>query len=327
MRDILVTGANGFVGSHICEALLHHGYRVRAMVRKSSDLTNLRDLDISITYGDLNDNESLKAAVSNVDCIVNNAGLTKALDPELFAGVNVTGVENILDAVLKHNPDLKKFIHMSSAAASGPASLPSPKKEDDLSEPVSNYGRSKREGEKAALTYSDKIPLVVLRPSAVYGPRDKEMLSFFKAIKLGVKPTFGSGESYSSFTYVKDLAEAITRVIESDIVSGKIYFVAEKRYYSFSEAGDIISKALGKRALDIHIPVAVMRGIGGIIAVISKIRGKASILTADKALEISQKYWIIDSTRFADDFGFECPTSFAQGVNETIAWYRSNKWL
>ena len=121
MGKILVTGANGFIGSHICEAFIKAGFSVRAFVRKSSDLTNIKSLDMRTVYGDLDNTDSLKDAVSGIDIIVNSAGLTKALDTEEFERVNIGGTENILGAIESVNPGIERFIQISSAAASGPS--------------------------------------------------------------------------------------------------------------------------------------------------------------------------------------------------------------
>jgi nucleoside-diphosphate-sugar epimerase len=327
MRKILVTGANGFIGSHICETLHSAGFDVRALVRKTSDLTNIIHLDLELTYGDLNDPDSLSAAIEGVEAIINNAGITKALDSDMFDRVNAAGTDNILKAVEKSHPDIKRFIQISSTAASGPAPSDTPIDEDYPPRPLTAYGKSKLAGEKAVLAYRDKFPVTVLRPSAVYGPRDKEMLSFFKAVSFRLKPTFGSGECYINFTYVKDLAQAVAKVLTTDSPSGGVYFVAEKRRHSYSEAGDIISEAMGIRGLDIHVPATLLRFAGKISEMAAKWRNKASIFSEDKALEISQKYWIVDTSRIENELGFVSPTSFRDGVMETVNWYRRHGWL
>lgn len=327
MRKILVTGANGFIGSHICEAFIKAGFSVRAFIRESSDLTNIKSLDMQTVYGDLDNTDSLKDAVSGIDIVVNSAGLTKALDSEEFERVNIGGTENILGAIESVNPGIDRFIQISSAAASGPSDSQRSINEDYPPKPLTAYGRSKLGGENTVLSFKNKIPVTILRPSAVYGPRDKEMLSFFKAIKFGLKPTFGKGECYSSFTYAKDIAGAAVRASETETLSGSVYFVAENRYYSFSEAGDIISEELGSRAIDIHVPVSIIVFAGRISELIAKFRNKPSIFTADKAVEISRKYWILDSSKLEKDMSYSCPTPFRNGVRETVEWYRRHKWL
>lgn len=327
MPKILVTGANGFIGSHICETLRSNGFEVRALVRRTSDLTNIKHLDLELVYGDLNDPGSLPPAIGGAEAVVNSAGITKALNDTEFERVNVAGTENILKAAETSGGDIKRFIQISSTAASGPAPSEVPINEDHPPRPLTAYGKSKLESEKAVLAHGDRFPVTILRPSAVYGPRDKEMLSFFKAVSLRIKLTFGTGECYINFTYVKDLAQAVARALTIDSPPGGLYFIAEKRSYSYSEAGDIISQALGIRGLDIHIPATVLRFAGKVSEAAAKWRNKASIFSADKALEISQKYWLVDTSRIENELDFVSPTSFSDGVVETVEWYRRHGWL
>jgi nucleoside-diphosphate-sugar epimerase len=327
MARVLVTGADGFVGSHICEALINAGLTVKALVRKTSDLTNINHLDMELAYGDLTDPDSLGKAVEDMDAVVNNAGVTKALNASLFDRVNHEGTRNILKAAETANPGIRRFVQISSTAACGPAPSEAPINEDHPPAPVTAYGRSKLAGERAVLGYKERFPVTILRPTAVYGPRDKEMLSFFKAISYHVKPTFGPGECYMNFTFVKDLAGAVVKILTAESLSGGVYFVAEDRSYSYSEAGDIISEVLGLRALDVHVPIPIMKIAGRISEEIANLRKKPSIFTADKVHELTAKYWLVDSSRIEKDLGFRSTTSFREGVKGTVDWYREKGWL
>jgi nucleoside-diphosphate-sugar epimerase len=327
MTRVLVTGANGFVGSHICEALINAGLTVKALVRKTSDLTNISHLGMELAVGEMSDPDSLGKAVGNVDAVVNNAGVTKALNVSLFERVNSKGTENILNALQEVNPGIKRFVQISSTAACGPAPSMTPINEDHLPAPVTAYGRSKLAGERSALAFKDKFPVSILRPTAVYGPRDREMFSFFKTIGYHIKPTFGAGECYMNFTYVRDLAGSVVKILTADSPSGRVYFVAEERSYSYSEAGDIISEVLGVHALDVHIPIPIMKIAGRISEELANLRKKPSIFTADKVNELTAKYWLVDSSRIEKDLGFRSSMSFREGVRETVDWYREKGWL
>jgi len=324
---VLITGANGFIGSHLCEILQNAGFDVRALVRKTSNLDNISHLDLELCYGDITDIDSLKEAVKDVDYIIGNAGLTKTLDKSEFQKVNADGNANLLKAVRESNPNLKRFVLISSMAASGPSASMTRLTENDKPHPLTTYGRSKLEGENAVLKFKDQIPVTILRPSAVYGPRDVEIFSFFQAVKFRLKPTFGAGECYINFTYVKDLAKAILKTIESDLKSGSIYFITETKLYSYSEAGDIISDVMGVKAIDIHIPVTILAFAGRITEYIALLRKKAAIFTEEKAREISQKYWIVDNTKAEKELGISEWTSFQDGAKETVDWYRMKGWL
>jgi nucleoside-diphosphate-sugar epimerase len=327
LNSVLVTGANGFVGSHICEALLNRGFTVNALVRKTSNLSNIKGLPVKVIYGDLSDVTSLPDAVRGVDVVINNAGLTKALNLDDFEKVNAGGTKNILDTILQHNPDLRRFIQISSTAACGPAPSSTPISEDFPPNPLTAYGRSKLNSERIALSYKDKFSVIAFRPSAVYGPRDAEMLSFFKAVKFGIKPTFGGGDSYINFTYVKDLALAVANAIEAEAISSGVYFVLEKKAYAYSEAGDIISEVLGRKAIDINIPGPILSLAGKIAEEIARLQKKPMVFSSEKAREIVQRFWLFDSSKIERELGFIAPTDFKTGVAETIAWYKKEGWL
>jgi nucleoside-diphosphate-sugar epimerase len=324
---VLITGANGFIGSHLCEFLLNTGYEIRALVRKTSNLDNISHLNLELCYGDITNIDSLEKAVRDVDYIIGNAGLTKTLDKSEFRKVNADGNVNLLKAVQKSNPDLKRFVLISSMAASGPSDSMTPLNESDSPRPLTAYGKSKLAGENAVHKFKDQIPITILRPSGVYGPRDVEMYSFFKAVKFRLKPTFGAGECYINFTYVKDLAKAVEKTLSTESESGSIYFITEKKFYSYSEAGDIISEIMGVKGYDIHIPESVMAFAGKITELIAAQRKKPIIFTEEKAREISQKYWIVDNMKAEKELGISEWTSFYDGASETIDWYRMKGWL
>ena len=184
----LVTGGTGFIGSHLTEALIRKGVQVRCLLRKTSDLKWLKGLPIEFVHGDCNDKTSLEKAVRGVDWVFHLAGVTKAIKEETYFEVNGLGTENLIHACLENNPRLQKFIYISSQAAAGPSRNGCNKKELDPCEPVSFYGRSKRVGEELVLTHAHELPVLILRPSAVYGPRDKDIFAFFKCLSRRIKP-------------------------------------------------------------------------------------------------------------------------------------------
>lgn len=207
----LVTGANGFVGSHLVEALLHRGYRVRCLVRKTSNLRWLSGLNVEYVYCDIAEKDSLRDAVRGVDFVFHCAGLTKARNREEYFKANAEGTKNLVEVCLKHNPELKRFVYVSSQAAVGPGSDEKPLNEEAPCRPVTHYGESKLEGEKIVLAYVSRLPITIVRPPAVYGPRDTDILGFFKVANSRFRVSFGLGQSFLSLVYVKDL-----QVFDSD---------------------------------------------------------------------------------------------------------------
>ena len=198
-------------------------------------------------------------------------------------------------------------------------------KEDDPANPLTTYGRSKLKAEGYCCSFASHLPVTILRPSAVYGPRDKEMLFFFKAVACGLKPTFGFGERYINLTYVKDLARAVIASIEKE--SNGIYFVAERRAYSYSQAGDIMAQIMKRRALDIHIPEGILRLVAAISEKVAQIRKRPAMFTSDKAVEISQKFWLVDPSKAERELGIKAWTDFKAAAVQTIEWYKGCGWL
>jgi len=323
----LVTGANGFVGSHLVEALLKRGYKVRCLVRKTSDISCLVPFDLEYFYGDLFNEEILKEAVTDVNYIFHPAALVKAKNKEEFYQVNYFGTKNLIELSFKMNPQIKRFLYVSSQAAAGPSKEGRPLNENDLPSPVTEYGKSKLLGEKAIWEYKDKIPITIIRPSAIYGPRDKDILLLFKAVNNGTKPLFGRGESNFSLVYVKDLVEGIILAAESEKAIGQIYFIADEKPYSYREAEEVIQKALNVKAISIRIPIPVLTLMAFFAELWSKLKGKTSTLNLERVKQFKQKFWVCDVSKAKNELGFSTRYSLKDGIKETAQWYKENGWL
>jgi nucleoside-diphosphate-sugar epimerase len=192
-----------------------------------SDLKWLGGLPIEVVQGNCTEKSSLKVAVTGVDQLFHLAGVTKAVNEKTYFEVNAYGTENLVQACLEHNPSLQKFIYLSSQAAAGPCQNGGQKRETDLCEPVSPYGQSKRMGENFALAHAQEVPLLILRPSAVYGPRDRDIYTFFKLLSKKIKPCFYSQEQRISLCFVEDIVQAILLASERKEGSGEIFFLSD----------------------------------------------------------------------------------------------------
>jgi len=323
----LVTGGTGFIGSHVTEALIRKGVQVRCLIRKTSDLRWLKGLPVEFVHGDCKDKTSLEKAVRGVDRVFHLAGVTKAIKRDTYFEVNGRGTENLLQACHGSNPRLQKFIYVSSQAAAGPSRKGFNKKESDPCEPVSFYGRSKRAGEEWALAHAHELPVLILRPSVVYGPRDKDGFAFFKCLSRRIKPCPIGPDPHLSLCYVQDVVRGILSAAETQTKSGEIFFLSDGRDYRMEEIGDIVAQAMGIDAFRIPVPRQMIWGIACFSEVLSKFSGKPSLLNKDKAEEMIQKDWVCDITKAKTLLGFEPRVPFSEGARLTTEWYKKENWL
>jgi len=320
----LVTGATGFIGSHLVEELLKKGHSITCLVRKTSDRRWLEGRDISFVYGDCTKKESLTDAVSGFDYIFHLAGLTKARDEKDFFSVNAAGTENLIRAATEKNPDLKRFVYLSSLAATGPSRNNAPASEDIEPKPVSSYGKSKLEGEQAVLKYKNAVPVTIIRPPAVYGPRDRDMYTFFKMLKKGIFLCWGT--CYYSLLYVDDLVRGAIASAESSAAEGQIYYLSDGKIYSNEEIAAVISSAIGTKALRLRIPKFIMPLFAGIGQKFSN-KSNINIINKDKIRELQHSCWTCDSSKAKNEFGFISKVGIKEGMRWTADWYKIHQWL
>jgi nucleoside-diphosphate-sugar epimerase len=326
---VLVTGASGFLGSHVVEQLVKAGHDVRALVRRSSNRDFLERLGrVEFVYGGIDDAAALGDAVKGVDAIVHSAGLVKARSPEEFHSTNVKGTELLLEAAKKNAPGLRRFVFVSSLAAVGPSFDGVPIGTDRAASPVTHYGRSKLEAERAVIAAKNDLNVVVLRPAAIYGPRDQEIFAFFQAVDRRVLPTVGKGDSTMSMIFGADCAEACIKAIDADVPSGSVYFVDDGVAHPFRSMLEQVESALGKKALlRVNLPLPILWMAAFSSEVYGKIANKAVMLTRDKVNEIRQPHWVCDSSSTRRELGWEPRMKLAEGLATTAKWYQENGWL
>jgi nucleoside-diphosphate-sugar epimerase len=324
---VLVTGGTGFVGSHLVELLVTRGYDVVCLVRDLQRLRWLQGLKVRLVRGDCQDPASLTAAVENTAMVFHLAGLTKAFRARDYYEVNHIGTRNLLEACARHNPGLRKFILVSSLAAAGPAVDGRPVRDTDLPRPVSDYGRSKLLGEVETLRFREHFPIVILRPAAVYGPRDTDVFELFKWASKGLILDIRGGERFLNWCYVDDLAEALLLAGERRVPSGSMYFIAEDRVYSTAEFHQALQRTGSVSAKVVKVPVWIGYAIGAVSEAAGAVRGKATIMSRQKVREAIQQYWTCDLGRTRDDLGFSAGVPLEQGLERTWKWYRDNNWV
>jgi nucleoside-diphosphate-sugar epimerase len=324
---VLVSGANGFVGSHLVEALLAQGYRVRCLVRQTSDLTFIRRLAVEWVYGDVARGEGLEAACADVAAVCHLAGATKARDRETYFRVNAEGTHHLLAACEQATPRVRRFVYTSSLAAAGPALDGRPIDESHPPQPLTYYGQSKLQGERFCHEYAGRLPVVILRPAAVYGPRERDIYFYFQTVNRGVKLLLGRGERRASFVFVLDLVASILRALEDDRAVGQTYFIAEGRDYDWREMSELVAAALGKRAVRLVVPEGLLPVIAAVAGLQARITGQPALLNEQKLIELRQRYWVCSAEKARCELGFEAQYDLPTGVQLAAQWYRESGWL
>lgn len=327
----LVTGASGFVGSTLCEELLKRGVETYALMRKTSSLANLGTASVKPVHGDLRSPEGLEKAVADADVIFHVAGVVAALSREDFFASNVQGTRNLLEAVSRRANKPKRFVYVSSLAAAGPSTPEREGCESDECRPVSDYGASKLGGECAVLEYKDRFDVTIVRPPAVYGPRDKGVMTFFQAIAKGVLPVLGMKKPDPrrySFVHVDDLVQAIVLAgTVEGVKSGEIYYASGDGVYSWEEAMRLIAKGMNKKTVPVRLPIPVMKGAAAVCTAISKVSGNALPLSLDKIKEIEAAAWSCSNAKAKRELGFQPYWDLERGFAQTAKWYKENGWL
>ncbi len=328
---VLVTGATGFLGSHIAEALVGAGHHVRALIRSSSDTTWLDTLsNTECIQADLHDHQSFIPALKDVDAVVHAAGGGKVKRVKDFYYQNTHITQELVEAIRKSGQPNLKLIFISSIAASGPSRKSGPRSETDIARPVSHYGRSKLEAESICQSIASNTHLTILRPPAIYGPRDTKMLTVFKGVQKGLllKPP----GKQMSLLYGPDCADAVVSCLEGNQPSGSVYFVDDGQSHTWRGLGQAVRDAMAhgkkrKRLLSVRVPSGLIYWGGAANELKSKLTGKPALLTRDKWRDGKQGYWLCSSARIEQELGFRAKTTLTQGIAQTLGWYRNEGWL
>jgi len=333
---ILITGASGFIGGFLVEEALHRGYEVWAGVRMGSSRSHLQDERIRFIDLKYNDAVSLSAQLSDFageygpwDYIIHNAGLTKTLDKKNFFQVNAQYTHNLIEALAAANCKPDKFVLMSSLSSYGEGDEVyfNPIRLDDPQRPNTAYGKSKLQAENYIRNQS-YFPYVILRPTGVYGPGEKDYFLEIKSIRSGFDFAVGTIPQRITFIYVKDLARVAFLALENDAVKNKEYFVADGDVYTDEEFARMIQSILHKKhVFRARIPLGLVRVACHCLEGIGKLLKKTMTLNSDKYIILKQRNWICDVTPLQDDLGFSPEYPLRKGLEESIQWYRQQGWL
>lgn len=318
-----VTGATGFVGSHLAEALVRRGDQVTALVRSPHKADRLRELGVELVPGDLHAQAALARGAAGADVVYHVAGLVAARSDAEFLAGNREGTRNVVAAA--EAGSARRFVFVSTMAAGGPAERGHPLSGNEPPRPVTRYGRSKLAAE--AVVRASSLEWTILRPPMVYGPRDTEVLKVFRIARTGIAPVFGDGTQELSAVHAADLAEALVAAGTAPATVGGTYYAAHPEVFTSAAFVRAVARAIGRRARVIPLPLGLARAALSVTELAARAAGRATILTADKAHEFFQAAWTGDPGPLARDAGWVAERNLERGLAETAAWYREHGWL
>ncbi len=324
---ILLTGASGFVGSHILDSLRQRGLATALLLRATSNQRFIQSHlpDVEVRPGSIGDPESLRQALVGITHVIHCAGAIKAGRVAEFYEVNQAGTRNVVEAVNGQGGQVQRLVHISSLAAAGPAMREKPAREDDAPGPVSEYGKSKLAGELEVRNHC-RAECVILRPPAVYGPRDGEFLRLFRAVRNHLLPKPGVAQALS-LVFVRDLAEAVVTCLDHPAVTGKTYFVASREVVTTQAIAEEIAAQIEVWTLPVPLPSVLWWPICLAQELWSRLTGKSTGLSLQKLPELRAPGWVCDGTRLERETGCACATTLKVGIAETLSWYRQHDWL
>jgi dihydroflavonol-4-reductase len=325
LMNIFVTGGTGFIGSHFIDSLIQRqNTDVFALVRDPQNLKWLQGKTIHLLQGNLT---SLPSLPAKLDYVFHFAASTKANKPADYYTVNQDGTASLFQSLLNQGIRPKGVFYMSSLAAAGPSLKDRPVKETDPPHPVTPYGKSKLAGEAEALKYQETFPVYIYRVGPVFGPRDKDFLSYFKFIKSGILPSLESHCGLMSFCYVKDLVKAFLLGMEKTLESGDIFHIADPQPYSWNDFGQAAARAMGKKSLTLKIPLSAVYAVAFFFEIISRLTSKPSIINRQKIKEMRQEGWVADTKLTCEKLHFMPDYALDEAVAETAEWYQRHGWL
>ncbi|MFC1700110.1 NAD-dependent epimerase/dehydratase family protein [Patescibacteria group bacterium] len=331
MSVVLVTGGTGFIGSHLVERLLDQGRKVRVLALKrhidSISVENeeiLRSKGAEIVYGDLFDIKTLKRITKDVDTVFHLAGISRPMKilSKIYYDTNVSGTKNILETF--KDTKLKRFVHVSTVSVLGLSPDGHPLKEDEFQYEDLKYAMSKREGEWIALNYHFKhrVPVVVIRPSLVYGPRCMVRLVMFKFVKQGLFPLFNNGKAKMEFTYVDNVVDAILLAEKKKNIIGEVFNITDGQSYRIKKVLNTIAEELGVKKPSVNIPYWLGKNLGYISEFLSKIFGIYPPFSRTAADWMSKDVNVYDCSKARRVLGYSPKVSLREGVKRSIEWYK-----
>ena len=322
-----ITGGTGFIGSALADAVLAAGGTVQCLVRSPHALRWLQGLPVQLVHGDLFSETALAKALATATHVFHLAGLTKALTSEAYFRANGVATHALLKICAQHAKSLERFVYVSSIAAAGPSLDGKPVCEEETPHPISIYGRSKLAGETACSEFMQRLPVVIVRPPVVYGPRDRDVYEYFKQVNWGLRLRPGFTPRYTSLIHVHDLVRGLIVAAQHQQAVGEKFFLSNAEFYEWSQLGAAIAKAMQRKTVTIPIPLAMTPAVAAVSTVVAKVTRRPALLNFDKVREMRATHWICSGEKARARLGFTTSLSLEEGLRQTVAWYRGQGWL
>ncbi len=329
LSPALVTGASGFVGSHLAEGLARRKIKVKLLVRKTSRLPFPTNSQMELCYGDVTDLESVRKAMKGVKVAYHLAGILRGADFSAYQAVNAEGTRNVCQAAADEK-GFRRLVYVSSLSAAGPSPLDKEIDETFPCHPVSFYGQTKRMGEEIVLSYRGKYEVSILRPGAVYGPRETDIFEYFKMVRQGLVVNGGDGAQRVSFVYVADLVEAILLAGSSPKAKGQIFFVSDGKSLNWNELSAYIGQILKKSYKSFNVPLGIVRIVAAVGDGVARFTGKSflpPIVSVDKLKEAGEPGWVCSNQKIRKRLGFKPRYDMEKGLKNTVQFYLTAGWL
>jgi nucleoside-diphosphate-sugar epimerase len=326
MRPVaLITGATGFVGGHLAERLAAEGWHVRALVRPTADVSLLRGLGAELVPGDLAAEDALRQGADGAEVVFHLAAATAARDEAAYQRANAEGTRAVVRSLLAAGSVPRRLVYLSSYAACGPTVGGRPRRVDDLPQPITAYGRSKLAGERALdEAAAAGVETVAVRAPAVYGPRGRELLPYFRLVARGLAPAPGGPPRSLHLVYAPDLALAVARAACSPTGT---FAVAEPAVHAWPHVVGEMARALGRRPLKLALPPALVRAAAALTEGAGALLGRPVAFNREKAEEMLAEGWVCDLEGSEALLPPERATPLAEGMERTVRWYRTEGWL
>ena len=324
---VVVTGSTGFIGSHLIDYLVGHGCTIHALVRETSDQRWLNKSDqVKVHVVDFAKSSSI-SCLEKADYLFHCAGLTKAKTRDDYFCGNVFSCEVLYERCVAIGSNLKAIIHLSSLAAAGPNVQGEAAQEKDPCKPVTYYGESKLAGERIALNYSSLLPIVIIRPPVVYGPREENFFIYLKTLSQGWNIKIGTTRRELSLVYVTDLVRAMVRAAVCYPKNEKIYYVTDGEHHTWNDISGSAMKILNVRAKALFIPKVLLTFLSIISETLAWFGPKPALFDRQRVIDICQTSWIASPKSFFESHDFQPKYNLAKGLKETIDWGKKNNWL